>query len=195
MILIFASGNNNKTKEIAAMLPEGFLVKSLKDLGFSDEIPETEPTIEGNALLKARFIYEKFNENCFADDTGLEVEALNGDPGVFSARYAGPAFSAADNIQKLILNLKGEKNRRARFRTVVALILDGREMVFEGIVYGVITEQPVGENGFGYDPVFIPEGYDCTFAEMDISVKNKISHRGKAMNKMISFLSALSNEI
>jgi XTP/dITP diphosphohydrolase len=190
MNLIFATNNQNKAKEIETLLPPKFSVQSLKDIGFNEDIPETADTIEGNALLKARFIFGRFGGNCFADDTGLEVEALNGEPGVYSARYAGEACDAKANMEKLLQELKGQGNRNARFKTVIALILNGREYLFEGIINGVITEEERGERGFGYDPVFMPEGYSITFAEMELQEKNLISHRGIAVRKMVEFFKA-----
>ena len=158
------------------------------EAGITEEIPETQPTIEGNALQKARYVYEHTGLNCFADDTGLEVEALNGAPGVYSARYAGEHVSYADNNVLLLKNLAGCENRKARFRTVIALIVDGKEYLFEGRVEGAIATEPHGEGGFGYDPLFVPEGSQLTFAEMSSEAKNKISHRGRAVAKLVAFL-------
>lgn len=184
-ILYFASGNPNKVLEVQQLL-ESYEVKSLVDLGVSD-IPETGSTLEENSLLKARYVADLFKVDAFADDTGLEVEALDGEPGVFSARYAGTPSDSAQNISKLMGNLQG-KERSARFRTVITLIQKGEIHQFEGIVNGEITLDTYGNEGFGYDPVFRPEGYDRTFAEMDSSEKNSISHRGLAMRKFVEFL-------
>ncbi len=188
--IVFATNNPNKLKEIQQMLDGKIEVISLKELKCEDDIPETEPTLEGNALLKAKYITEKFNVNCFADDTGLEVEALNGAPGVISARYAGEDQNAEANMAKLLSEMQGKTNRKARFRTVIALILDDEIHFFEGEVNGQIAEEKLGEKGFGYDPIFIPDGYDQSFAQLDASEKNKISHRGKAIQKLIRYLIA-----
>ena len=189
MKIVFATGNRNKLKEIQAMIGSRAELSTPADHGITEDIPEDRPTLEGNALQKARYIYEKTGLNCFADDTGLEVEALNGEPGVFSARYA--AVNGADNMALLLKRLEGKSNRRARFRTVIALILDGKEYTFEGIVNGEITTKRSGAEGFGYDPVFRPEGYTETFAEMPLDLKNSISHRGRATAKLIEFLTHL----
>lgn len=196
MKIVFATGNRNKLKEIQALIGSRAEVSTPADHGITEEIPEDQPTLEGNALQKARYIYEKTGLNCFADDTGLEVEALDGEPGVYSARYAavngaGEGHSSEDNMALLLKRLEGQPNRRARFRTVIALILNGREYTFEGIVNGEITAQRSGAQGFGYDPVFRPEGYTETFAEMPLDLKNSISHRGRATAKLIDFLTAL----
>ncbi len=185
---VFATNNTNKLKEVWEIASGKFKIICPADIGHEGELPEEQTTLEGNALQKARFISEKFGINCFADDTGLEVEALNGEPGVYSARYAGEGRSAKDNINKLLLELKDCPNRNARFRTVVALILDDKEYFFEGIVEGKITETLRGENGFGYDPVFVPNSFDETFAELPAEIKNKISHRAMAMEKLFYFL-------
>jgi XTP/dITP diphosphohydrolase len=161
---------------------------SLKEIGCFDDIPETADTLEGNALLKARYVYERFGKDCFADDTGLEVEALNNAPGVYSARYAGTDKDAGANMRKLLDELSDESNRKARFRTVIALIKEGTEYLFEGEVRGTISCEPKGINGFGYDPIFVPENYDKSFAELDLSVKNTISHRANAVKKLVDFL-------
>jgi XTP/dITP diphosphohydrolase len=186
--IIFATHNQNKVEEIAAMLPKGFVVKSLKDHSYHQEIPETSNTLEGNAWIKANTIFEALGESVFSDDTGLEVEALNGAPGVLSARYAGPQKSADDNMDKLLQELSNKSNRKARFRTAIALILDGEKHLFEGVVNGKISLHKAGTAGFGYDPIFIPEGYDISFAEMSADLKNTLSHRGRAFRKMIDFL-------
>ncbi|WP_294597674.1 RdgB/HAM1 family non-canonical purine NTP pyrophosphatase [uncultured Rikenella sp.] len=195
MKIIFATGNRNKLKEIQAMLGDRAEVSIPADHGVTEEIPENQPTLEGNALQKARYIYERTGLDCFADDTGLEVEALGGEPGVFSARYAavngaGEGHASADNMALLLRRLKGQQNRRARFRTVIALIRNGEEHLFEGIVNGEITLEKSGTEGFGYDPVFRPEGYAETFAEMAPELKNRISHRGRATARLIEFLDA-----
>jgi XTP/dITP diphosphohydrolase len=187
--LLFATSNKNKVLEIKKVLPKEFNIKSLDDIGFYEEVPENENTIEGNAIFKANYIYKKYNLNVFADDTGLEVDSLNGKPGVHSARYAGISKNSADNINKLLKKLKNKKNRKARFKTIIALILNSKIHTFEGVVEGIITKKPKGENGFGYDPVFIPSGYTKTFGELSIEEKNSISHRSLAMNKLIDFIS------
>ena len=188
MKLVFATANRHKLEEVRAMLPGNLQIVSLADLGFTGDIPETEATLEGNALLKARYIHERYGISCFADDTGLEVEALNGAPGVYSARYAGVegamAVRAKANINKLLQELAGKTNRRARFRTVIAYIdVDNKEHLFEGAVNGRIIEEAIGAEGFGYDPVFIPDGYKITFAQMLLCEKNRISHRAKAFRQ------------
>lgn len=187
--LLFATSNKNKILEIKKVLPKEFNIKSLDDIGFCEEIPENENTIEGNAIFKANYIYKKYNLNVFSDDTGLEVDSLNGKPGVHSARYAGISKNSTDNINKLLKKLKNKKNRKARFKTIIALILNSKTHTFEGVVEGIITKKPKGENGFGYDPVFIPSGYTKTFGELSIEEKNSISHRSLAMNKLIDFIS------
>ncbi len=188
MKLNFATNNKHKLQEVREVLGDSFLVESLQSLGINEDIPEDQLTLEGNALQKARFLYDRTGEDCFADDTGLEVEALNGAPGVYSARYAGESKNSLDNMALLLKNMEGVKNRKARFRTVIALILNGEEYLFEGVVNGVITEQPRGAAGFGYDPLFVPDGYTTTFAEMDSEAKNAISHRGLAVEKLAAFL-------
>lgn len=188
MKIVFATHNAHKVSEVQAVLGSEYQLVTATEAGISEEIPETQPTIEGNALQKARYVYEHTGLNCFADDTGLEVEALNGAPGVYSARYAGEHVSYADNNTLLLKNLAGCQNRKARFRTVIALILDGKEHLFEGRVEGTIATEPHGEGGFGYDPLFIPEGSQLTFAEMSPEAKNGISHRGRAVAKLVAFL-------
>lgn len=188
MKLVFATHNKNKFEEVKAMLPKNIELLRLEDIGCFDEIPETADTIEGNALLKARFVKDNFGYDCFADDTGLEVAALNNEPGVYSARYAGNSNNAKANIEKLLFNLKGNEDRKARFKTAIALIFENKEAMFLGICEGEITQQPKGESGFGYDPVFIPEGFEVTFAEMSLQQKSLLSHRGKAMRQLIDFL-------
>ena len=188
MELIFATHNQNKVEEITAILPPVIEIKSLRDINFKNEISETSETLQGNALIKARTIFNQFKRNCFADDTGLEVEVLNGDPGVLSARYAGNQNIAIDNIKKLLRKLKNHDNRKAQFRTVIALIYDRNEYFFEGIIKGKIIREAKGNNGFGYDPIFQPENYFLSFAQLDKEEKNKISHRAKAFRKLINFL-------
>ncbi|MBQ5533100.1 MAG: non-canonical purine NTP diphosphatase [Bacteroidales bacterium] len=193
MDLIFATHNRHKVSEVQAMLPAGIHVRSLSDLGCDEDIPETADTLQGNALQKAQFVHERYHCNCFADDTGLEIDALDGRPGVYSARYAGEGCSFDDNVRKVLAELENVPlaQRTARFRTVVALILDGRTYFFEGKVEGFMTLERHGVEGFGYDPIFLPEGYGQTFAEMDASEKNRISHRGRAMAQMVGFLERL----
>jgi XTP/dITP diphosphohydrolase len=193
MKLVFATNNQHKLREIREIAGNDMEIISLEDAGFAGEIPEDEETLDGNALQKAQFIYDRLKINCFADDTGLEIEALDGRPGVYSARYAGEGCSFSDNIVKILEELEGVKNRKACFRSVIALILDGGVHLFEGRVDGKITQERKGEAGFGYDPVFIPEGHQQTFAEMPPYLKNGISHRGRAMRKMVRFLSKQVN--
>ena len=188
MQLVFASNNKNKIKEIQLLLPPSIQILSLEDIGCFEEIPETADTIVGNAILKANYVTQKFGYNCFADDTGLEVETLNGEPGVHSARYAGKQKEANDNMDKLLLNLKDKSNRSAQFKTVIALNLDGKQTLFTGIIKGKIIEEKVGTNGFGYDPIFVADGYTQTFAELTIEEKSVISHRGLAVQKLVGFL-------
>lgn len=191
MRLVFASINKNKIKEIQQLLPPSIQILSLEDIGCFDDIPETAATIEGNAILKANYVTEKFGFNCFADDSGLEVEALNGEPGVFSARYAGEPKDDNRNMDKLLSNLKDETNRRANFKTVICLNLNGNQHLFTGKIYGSIIDDKIGTNGFGYDPVFVPEGYAKTFAELTLEEKSGISHRGIAVRQLIDFCSKL----
>ncbi|HNP32480.1 MAG TPA: non-canonical purine NTP diphosphatase [Flavobacterium sp.] len=188
MQLVFASNNHNKIKEIQLLLPDSIKVLSLEDIGCFEEIPETADTIEGNAILKANYVSQKYGYNCFADDTGLEVEALNGEPGVYSARYAGEQKDANDNINLLLLNLKGKPNRAAQFKTVIALNINEKQTLFTGIVKGKIIEEKIGTNGFGYDPIFVADGYSKTFAELSIEEKSIISHRGLAVKQLVDFL-------
>jgi len=189
MELIFATQNANKAKEIQALLPVHIHVKTLGQIGCHEDIPETAATLEGNAQLKAAYVHTTFKVNCFADDTGLEIEALNNAPGVYSARYAGEQKEANDNMDLVLKNLQGQENRKARFRTVITLILEGKTYHFEGIVEGEICAEKSGQAGFGYDPIFKPLGYTKTFSEMSLDEKNKISHRGIAVRKLIEFLS------
>jgi XTP/dITP diphosphohydrolase len=186
--LVFATNNPHKLEEIRAVVGSFFEIISLDEAGFSGDIPEDHDTLRDNALQKASFIKSATGLDCFADDTGLEIDALDGRPGVYSARYAGPQCLASDNIAKVMDELTGEQNREARFKTIIALILDGREHFFEGVAQGQIITEKRGKSGFGYDPIFLPEGYDQTFAEMDAKLKNKISHRSRAMTKLIAFL-------
>ncbi len=187
--LVFATQNPNKAKEIQGLLPDIISVKTLADIGCIDDIPEDQPTLEGNALQKARYVKEHFNVDCFADDTGLEVNALNGAPGVYSARFAGPDKNSNDNMDLLLEKLETTKNRSAQFRTVIALILDGKEHTFEGSVSGHIANERQGVEGFGYDPIFIPENETRSFAQMSIEEKNEMSHRSRAIAKLRKFLS------
>ncbi len=189
--LVFATNNAHKLQEVQEIIGNKFRLLSLADIGFNDEIPEDFETLEENALQKAWFIYNKFNLNCFADDTGLEVEILNWEPGVRSARYAGEHKNSADNILKLFSRLEGKPNRNAQFRTVVALIIEGKEYLFEGKIEGKIIEEQLGRSGFGYDPIFVPNGYNQTFAQMTSELKNAISHRGIAIAKLSDFLDCL----
>jgi len=186
--LIFASGNENKVAEVEYKLGGVIKLKSLNAIGCNEEIPETGSTLEENARLKARYVWETYNVDCFADDTGLEVESLDGAPGVYSARYAGPQKNPADNMALLLSELKGKSNRRARFRTVMCLIQGGQEQLFEGVVNGEIIESARGSEGFGYDPIFVPEGSAKTFAEMTMEEKNTMSHRGRAIASLALFL-------
>ena len=188
MKLVFATNNQNKVNEIKSLLGEGVEIVSLKDIGCNEELPETQETLEGNALQKARYVADNYNVNCFADDTGLEVASLNGAPGVYSARYAGEQCAAEDNMTKVLAELDGKKNRLAKFRTIVALILNDEEHFFEGQVDGSITRSKRGSDGFGYDPIFQPNGFDVTFSEMSMAEKNAISHRRKAVAKLVAFL-------
>ena len=188
MELIFATHNQNKVKEISAILPSIIELKSLDDLNFTNQIPETSKTLKGNALIKARTIFNKFQRDCFADDTGLEVEVLNGAPGAKSARFAGNKKSDEDNIFKLLKELKYQDNTKAQFRTVIALIYKHEEFIFEGIIKGKIIDEIKGENGFGYDSIFQPEHHLLSFAEISTEEKNKISHRAIAFKKLIDFL-------
>ena len=191
MKLVFATNNQNKIKEVQELIPSHITLLSLKDIGCFEEVPETQLTIKGNSLQKVEYIKEHYGFNCFADDTGLEVEALNGEPGVFSARYAGEHCSPNDNMNKLLNELQDKPNRKAQFKTVIALHLYDKLHTFTGICEGEITSSKKGDSGFGYDPIFKPHGYDQTFAEMDLSLKNQISHRGKAVLELVAFLNSL----
>ena len=188
MKLVFASNNKNKIKEIQLLVPVFIEIVSLEDIGCTEDIPETADTIEGNAILKANYVTEKYGLNCFADDTGLEVEALNGAPGVYSARYAGEPKDDNNNMNELLFQLEKETNRNANFKTVIALNLNGKQELFVGMIFGKITREKVGTNGFGYDPIFVAEGYEKTFAELDMEEKSNISHRGIAVKQLITFL-------
>ena len=189
MKIIFATNNRHKLTEAQEILGNGYQLVTPCDLGITENIPEEQPTLEGNAFQKARYLYDRTGLDCFADDTGLEVDALGGAPGVRSARYAGEGRYSSDNVALLLENLSGQADRKARFRTVIALIFGGKEYQFDGVVDGTITDTPHGGGGFGYDPVFVPDGYDVTFAEMDSEAKNAISHRGRAVEKLAAFLS------
>ena len=186
--LVVATNNAHKLEEISAILGNEMELLSLKDIHCNTDIPETADTLEGNARQKAMYIHENYGMDCFADDTGLEVEALNGAPGVFSARYAGDGHDSEANMQKLLKELEEKENRKAQFRTAICLIMEGKEYLFEGIVKGHIIEEKRGGAGFGYDPIFVPEGYDQTFAELGNDVKNTISHRARAVEKLCTFL-------
>lgn len=193
MKLCFATNNAHKLKELQQLVGDNFNILSLEDIGCSIEIPETGDTLQANSLEKATYVKTHFSVNCFADDTGLEVDALNGAPGVYSARYAGEPANSANNVSLLLKNLKGETNRNARFKTVITLLLnDDKPVFFEGIVEGKISQEPSGLTGFGYDPVFIPKGFSCTFAEMTPAEKNSVSHRARAVKKLVDFLNKLT---
>ncbi|MCD4710230.1 MAG: RdgB/HAM1 family non-canonical purine NTP pyrophosphatase [Bacteroidales bacterium] len=198
MEIVFATNNLHKLEEINALLGEKYQLLGLSDLHITEEIPEDHETLEENASQKAWYIFNMTGRNCFADDTGLEVDALEGAPGVYSARYSRighPTFPemepAEGNIRKLLLKMEGTEERSARFRTVISLVLNGREHQFEGVVEGVMTQRPSGVRGFGYDPIFTPDGYEITFAEMDLSLKNQISHRARAVKQLVDFLKGM----
>jgi XTP/dITP diphosphohydrolase len=191
MNIVFATNNPNKIKEVQAQLPEHITLVSLKAIGCHEDIPETQDTIEGNAIQKANYIKEQYGLDCFADDTGLEVEALDGAPGVFSARYAGPQRNAEDNMTRLLDELKSKDNRSAQFKTVIALQFQGKRITFEGICRGEITQNKIGSGGFGYDPIFKPTDYKQTFAELSLLEKSRIGHRGKAVSKLVTYLNSL----
>ena len=188
--IVFATGNPNKLKEIKSAI-NSFVIIGLKDLGITEEIPETGDTLKKNALQKAKYVYDKIGFDCFSDDTGLEIEALNYQPGVYSAMYAGPDCNSENNMRKALKELEGTTNRNAQFKTGIALILNGEKCFFEGVVKGVILKEKSGKDGFGYDPIFRPVGYKESFAEMSIAQKNKISHRGLAVKKLVKFLAGL----
>ncbi|MFC5684268.1 non-canonical purine NTP diphosphatase [Flavobacterium sp. MAHUQ-51] len=191
MQLVFASNNKNKIKEIQQLLPNTIEILSLESIGCLEEIPETAATIEGNAILKANYVTEKYGYNCFADDTGLEIEALNGEPGVYSARYAGEQKNAEDNMNKVLNALANSTNRKGQFKTVIALNMNGEQLLFTGIAKGEITTEKSGNQGFGYDPIFQPEGYQETFADLPLEIKNQISHRGKATQLLLNYLNQM----
>ena len=186
--LVFATNNPNKIAEVNAQLGDQYTFLSLADIGCTEEVPETSPTIPGNAIQKARYVYEKYGKNCFSEDTGLEIDALDGAPGVLTARYAGPARDANDNMQKVLDNLVDKKNRKGRFHTVICLILDGKEHLFEGYSEGTIAAEKSGNQGFGYDPIFIPDGETETFAVMGFDRKKLYSHRARAVKQLVAFL-------
>lgn len=190
MQLVFASNNKNKIKEIQLLVPNSIQIVSLEDIGCFDEIPETANTIEENAILKANYVTEKYGYNCFADDSGLEIDALNGEPGVYSARYAGEPKDDNKNIDKVLENLKGKTNRKANFKTIICLNIEGQQHLFTGIIEGEIIDEKIGNNGFGYDPIFVADGYQKTFAELSMEEKSTISHRGKAVRQLVAFLSS-----
>lgn len=189
--IVFATNNAHKLSEIRSILGDEYEILSLRDINCDVDIPETASTLEGNAEIKVRYIKEHFGYDCFADDTGLEVDALNGAPGVFSARYAGQEHDSLKNMNLLLKNMSDKTDRKARFRTVIALLIDNKLTLMDGVVEGEITLQPQGDNGFGYDPIFSPEGFDVTFAQMDSSIKNKISHRARATEKLIEYLNQI----
>ncbi|WP_158973441.1 non-canonical purine NTP diphosphatase [Cellulophaga sp. L1A9] len=191
MEIVFATHNKNKVYEVQLLVPEHIKILSLETIGCYDEIPETADTLEGNAKIKADFVTKNYKLPCFADDTGLLVASLNGAPGVLSARYAGAQKDSEANMEKLLVALKNKENRKARFETVIALNLNGQQLLFNGIASGEITPTKSGTKGFGYDPIFKPEGYESTFAELPVEIKNKISHRGKAMKKLIDYLNKM----
>ena len=193
MEIVFATHNKNKLKEVALLLPKNITLLSLEDIGCTEDIPETADTIKGNAIQKADYVTQKYGYNCFSDDTGLLVDVLNGAPGIYSARYAGAQKNAEDNMQKLLQNLQEKKDRRACFKTAIALNLNNEQHIFEGIVEGKITLEKKGEKGFGYDPIFMPLGYDKTFAELPLIIKNEIGHRGKAIKKLTNYIKTLTN--
>jgi XTP/dITP diphosphohydrolase len=186
--IVFATNNQHKLEELRAILSGNYQMLALADIGFYEDIPETGETLAENASIKSQHIFNQFQIDCFSDDTGLEVDALDGRPGVYSARYAGENCTYAQNVDKLLDELKGKENRKARFKTVISLIIDRTEYLFEGRVEGTITKEKHGDKGFGYDPVFLPDGFKQTFAEMPAGLKNKISHRGKAVAKLVEFL-------
>lgn len=192
MELVFATANQNKIKEINHALADKFELVGLEQIGCVEDIPETAPTIEGNASQKAFYVFNNYGKNCFADDTGLEIEALEGRPGVLSARYAGEAKSAEANMDRILTEMQDVSNRKARFKTVISLVIDGKEQQFEGLVQGVILNQKKGNMGFGYDPIFQPDGYTKSFAEMSLDEKNSISHRALAVNKLVEYLKHIS---
>jgi XTP/dITP diphosphohydrolase len=186
--LVFATNNQHKLEEIKKAVGTKFKILSLDDIGCNEDIAETAETLEGNASIKSHYIFKKYGKNCFGDDTGLEIDALDGRPGVFSARYGGPGHNHEKNMDRVLSELKGIDDRKARFRTVISLIIDGKEFQFEGIVNGKILNERHGDKGFGYDPIFCPNGFETSFAEMGLEEKNEISHRGRAVAKLLEFL-------
>lgn len=192
--LVFATNNDHKLRELMEILPPEFELLSLNDIHCTDDIPETGDTLEANAAQKSFYIWNKYGINCFADDTGLEIEAIGNEPGVYSARYAGEDKSAAANMLKVLEKLEGETNRKAQFRCVISLIIEGKETQFEGVVKGKILKEKQGEAGFGYDPIFVPDGYNQSFAEMSATDKNQISHRGRAVMKLVEYLKTLKQK-
>lgn len=193
MKLVFSTNNSHKLKEVQEMLPNSIQLVSLKDINCSEDVAETETTLQGNAALKANYITDNYQLDCFADDTGLEVEALDGKPGVFSARFAGEPANAENNMQKLLSELKNKTNRNAQFRTVICLNLEGKQHIFEGICKGTILQEKEGTKGFGYDPIFKPIGFENSFANMTSDEKNRISHRGIAIQKLVEFLTSYTS--
>ena len=192
MKIVFATNNQNKIKEVQSLIPKSIELLSLKDIGCFEEIEETEKTLKGNAKLKADYISQNYGYDCFADDTGLEVEVLNGAPGIFSARYAGEDSNSVNNMNKLLAELNSATNRKAQFQTIITLNLNRKQFFFDGICKGEILKEKSGISGFGYDPIFKPENYDLSFAEMSLEEKGKISHRGKAVSKLVAFLRSLT---
>ncbi|MDG1715352.1 non-canonical purine NTP diphosphatase [Lacinutrix sp.] len=191
MKLVFATNNANKLKEVQSLIPQHIKLLSLKDIGCFEDIPETQDTIEGNAIQKVEYVKTNYGYDCFADDTGLEVAALNNEPGVYSARYAGEQRDANDNMDLLLTNLKDKSNRKAQFKTVIALHLNGKLETFTGVCKGEITQEKKGNKGFGYDPIFKPTGHTKTFAEIDLKLKNEIGHRGKAVKQLIKYFNII----
>lgn len=192
MELVFATNNRHKLEELQAIIGDRIKLLSLKEIGCTEDIPEEQPTLEGNAKQKSTYVFEKYGYPCFADDTGLEIDTLNGEPGVYSARYAGEEKSAEANMNKVLVKLAEINNRKARFRTVISLIINGEENQFEGIVEGKILTEKKGDSGFGYDPIFQPNGFETSFAQMNLNDKNKISHRGRAVKKLIKYLKKIN---
>ncbi len=194
MDIVFVTNNQHKIKEIKSIIDKRFSILSLEDIGFKGDVPETNPTIEGNASQKSFYIHNKYKINCFADDTGLEIKSLNGRPGVYSARYAGDECDSEKNMKRVLEELLGKDDRSARFRTIISLIINGEEKTFEGIVNGQILKRKKGKDGFGYDPIFLPDGYDLSFAEMSLDEKNKISHRARATKRLVEYLNCFRSQ-